>query len=343
MALQSFQEALGRVKGKKAPHLLLGNGFSRACRDDIFSYESLFTRADFDDIPLAKEAFAALDTTDFEVVMDALHKAAQLVSVYAKKDSTLAEELAHDAERLKDVLVKAIAENHPDHPFEIPAHQYANCRAFLANFDRKFTVNYDLLLYWALMQSEVKPDVHCDDGFRKSEIGTGEYVSWEPENTNHQNLYYLHGALHVFDSQIEVQKYTWAGTGVRLIDQIRDALDKGLYPLFVAEGESPKKWARIRHSDFLDKTYRSLMRLGSSKAGGTMFVYGHSLAANDEHILRGVVKSCIDQLFVSIYGDPSSPDNKRIIKRAKQMATDRKKGRELEVDFYDSGTTRVWK
>ena len=30
MALQSFQKALGQVKGGKPPHLLLGNGFSRA-------------------------------------------------------------------------------------------------------------------------------------------------------------------------------------------------------------------------------------------------------------------------------------------------------------------------
>jgi hypothetical protein len=140
-----------------------------------------------------------------------------------------------------------------------------------------------------------------------------------------------------------VQKYTWAGTGVRLIEQIRDALDKGLYPLFVAEGESRQKYARIRHSDFLDKTYRSMLRLGSSKNGGALFVYGHSLAANDEHILRGIVKSSINQLFVGIYGDPDSPDNKRIVKRAQQMATDKKKGLKLEVDFYDSSSVTVWK
>jgi hypothetical protein len=195
---------------------------------------------------------------------------------------------------------------------------------------------------YAYRQSEIKPHVLCDDGFRKSEIGAGEYVSWEPENTNYQNLYYLHGALHVFDSQIEVQKYTWAGTGVRLIEQIRDALDRGLYPLFVAEGESRQKYARIRHSDFLDKTYRSLLRIGSSTKGGAMFVYGHSLAENDEHILRAIVKSNVNQLFVGVYGDSESLSNKRIIKRAKQMATERKKGLNLEVDFYDSSAVSVW-
>jgi Domain of unknown function (DUF4917) len=74
MALLTFERALASVQGGKTPHVLLGNGFSRACRDDIFSYESLFNRADFDEIPLAKKAFHALDTTDFEVVMDALQR-----------------------------------------------------------------------------------------------------------------------------------------------------------------------------------------------------------------------------------------------------------------------------
>ena len=46
--LQTFERALPRVsrEGKK-PHLLLGNGFGRACRDDIFAYGALFDRADF--------------------------------------------------------------------------------------------------------------------------------------------------------------------------------------------------------------------------------------------------------------------------------------------------------
>jgi hypothetical protein len=324
MALPAFEKALASAPEGKKPHLLLGNGFSRAWRDDIFSYESLFTRADFGDIPLAELAFAALDTTDFEVVMDALQKAAQLISVYASEHPQLAEQLAHDAEKLKDVLVQAIAENHPDHPFEIEKEQYAKCKQFLSNFEKIFTVNYDLL-------------------FRKPDSGEPQYVSWEPENTRYQTIYYLHGALHIFDSQTEVKKFTWAGTGIRLIEQVRSALDQGMYPLFVAEGESRQKYTRIRHSDFLDKTYRSLLSCGSSKTGGCMFIYGHSLAANDEHILRGIVKSCINRLYVGIYGDPDSDDNKRIMKRAQQMSSDRKKGLKLEIEFYDSGTASIWK
>jgi hypothetical protein len=70
-AIISFEEALAKSEGKK--HLLLGNGFSRACRDDIFAYSALFQRADFSALsPTARNAFDSLGTTDFEIVMKAL-------------------------------------------------------------------------------------------------------------------------------------------------------------------------------------------------------------------------------------------------------------------------------
>jgi Domain of unknown function (DUF4917) len=70
-ALIPFEEALGRTEEGKKKHVLLGNGFSRACRNDIFAYEALFQRADLTRIPLALSAFQALHTTDFEQVMRA--------------------------------------------------------------------------------------------------------------------------------------------------------------------------------------------------------------------------------------------------------------------------------
>lgn len=335
--LQTFAEAL-KHDTEKRPHLLLGNGFSRACRDDIFSYDSLFDRADFKTLPKAKAAFNALKTTDFEAVMRALRSAAALVRVYEPTNKALAQVLADEADALKDVLVRAIASNHPDHPSEIPDTQYARCKQFLANFNRIFTLNYDLLLYWALMRAEVEPLVKCDDGFRTPDSGKEEYVTWEPENTHYQNVYYLHGALHIFDSQTEVQKYTWANTQVRLIIQIREALDRGLYPLFVAEGDSKQKVERIRHSDFLDKALRSLLSIG-----GSIFIYGHSMGPSDEHILRALTKSKLELLVVGIFGDSSSDGNKRIMKRAERIAIDRKKGKKLSVQFFQAETAHVWK
>lgn len=81
----------------------------------------------------------------------------------------LAARLLEDAERVKAVLANTLARNHPDNVGEIELEEYAHARCFLLNFGHIFTVNYDLLLYWALMQ-EVEPEIKSDDGFRQDHV-----------------------------------------------------------------------------------------------------------------------------------------------------------------------------
>ena len=337
MALLSFEAALARVRDGRAPHLLLGNGFSRACRDDIFAYTALFDRADFNRLsPLARQSFDLLGTTDFEVVMRALRNAARLMTLYAPEKPELATRFQEDADGLREVLVRAIADNHPAWAGEIDPARYAACRQFLTRFDNVYTLNYDLLLYWAVMQSEIPPPVRSDDGFRTPEEGEQEYVTWEPGRYA-QNIYYLHGALHIFDAGTEVQKYTWTNTGIRLIDQIRAALNNSLYPIFVAEGESGQKFERIRHSDFLSKAYRSFQEMANA-----LFVFGHAMAPNDDHIMRLIGRGKIKQLFVGIYGHEESEGNQRIRRKVETLQGMRPPRRPLEVGYFAAADAHVW-
>jgi len=333
----SFDDALQQGSNVKR-HALLGNGFSRALRNDIFSYDALFDQADFESLsPTVRRAFDALATTDFEVVMRTLRAAASLVELYEGTNPTLAGQLRADADGLRELLVRTIAANHPSRPGDVTTAAYERCRAFLSCFASIYTLNYDLLLYWALMQDELAPAVEADDGFRTPDEGPLEYVSWEVEKTDYQNIFYLHGALHVFDAESEIKKYTWVNTGVPLIDQIRDALLHNLYPLFVAEGESKQKLARIKHNEFLGRAYRSF-----AKIGGALYVYGHSMAANDEHIIRLIEKNKVAQLYVGLYGDPMNDGNQRVIKRSLKIPEARPARRPLEVAFFDAASAQVW-
>jgi hypothetical protein len=341
--LPTFQDALAAAPdGKK--HVLLGNGFSRAWRDDIFAYAALLEQATFSALsPSARGAFDALGTTDFEVVMRALRAAAALAEHYATTDVDLAKRFLRDADGLREVLVQAIANNHPSRPHEVSQNEYEHARAFLLNFDRIYTVNYDLLLYWSLMQEELLPAVPCDDGFRTPDDGQAEYVTWEIDGRHAQNVFYLHGALHLFDAGHELKKYTWKNTGIPLIDQIRSALSNNLFPLFVSEGESRQKVEKIRHSDFLTRGHRSL-----GEIGGTLFVYGLSMSENDDHIVRRIEKnSKLTHLCVGLYGNPASKGNKAIRKRAEAIAAAREQRRgrkkELRVSFYDTTSAAVWR
>jgi hypothetical protein len=333
----TFEEALAATQEGKR-HLLLGNGFSRACREDIFAYSALFDSANFETLSAAaRQAFDALKTRDFETVMRTLRSASTLVRVYEPANDVLAVRLASDAEGLREVLVQAIAGNHPDRPHDIGPDKYKACRSFLAHFGDVYTLNYDLLLYWALMQEELEPAIHFDDGFRTPDAGPQEYVTWDVEKTDRQSVFYLHGALHIFDSGFEIQKYTWINTGVPLVEQIRGALEHGLFPVFVAEGDSASKVEKIRHSEFLFRPRRSF-----AKIGGTLFVYGHSMGASDEHILRLIEKNRVSRLYVSLHGSTDSGSNRQIITRSKRIAEARPATRPLEVAYFDAASARVW-
>ena len=338
MALLTFSEALQEAQAFSTKHLMLGNGFSIACRPQIFAYGKLFEQADFSTIsPTAKQAFAALGTQDFEKVIKALRDASAITTAYGGPPS-LAAALAADADGLRELLVQTIAATHPSWPGDLSEDEYQSCRNFLSNFNNVYTLNYDLLLYWVQMHTEEGAEPTSDDGFRKPEDAfDSAYVVWEPSQSHDQNMWFLHGALHVFGAGTGVQKYGWGNAGVRLIEQIRNALQKNYFPLFVSEGTSAEKYERIRHNDYLAKAYRSF-----SSIKGALFIYGHSLAENDDHYLRCIQKGKLSQLYVGLYGDPNSESNKFITRRAAQLTNGRSARNPLNVSYFDAASAKVW-
>jgi hypothetical protein len=339
MAILTFEQALADSDRLSKRHVLLGNGFSIACRPNIFLYGKLFEQADFSKLsPTAKNAFRALGTQDFERVIKALRDTKLILKAYGRAPQSYLDTLQSDADGLRELLVETIASSHPAWPGEVSEEEYKSCRAFVSNFNTVYTFNYDLLLYWAQMHTDEGVAPSSDDGFRKSEADyDAAYVVWEPSQSHEQNTWFLHGALHVFDAGTEIQKYTWVNTGVRLIDQIRNALIKGYFPLFVSEGTSAEKLERIRHSDYLAKAYRSF-----SEITGALFIYGHSLAENDEHYLKRIEKGKLSRLYIGLHGDPASDSNKLIIRRADQMANNRRRGAPLAISYFDTSTAKVW-
>jgi Domain of unknown function (DUF4917) len=234
----TFEQAMRAIGGAKNKHLLLGNGFSISLKPDIFSYGSLYDNADFSGAPRIPALFEALGTKDFEIVIHYLQNAAKVVEVYRPELRRFAASLRRDAEAIKDALVSAVARRHPDRPYDVTSAQYAACRTFLSRFNHIFTLNYDVLLYWTLMQKEID-DLRLlpDDGFRHPEHEPDlPYVSWQQSRS--ATAHYLHGALRLFDRGAEITKYTWSKTDLPIVDQIRNALADDRFPLFVSEGRT---------------------------------------------------------------------------------------------------------
>jgi Domain of unknown function (DUF4917) len=321
-----------------ARHLLLGNGFSIACRPDCFTYGALLDEADFSGASTnVRVIFDLLGTVDFEKVIEALRLASRLVELYAGEPS-LRDRLRDDAAAVRESLARVLAAKHPDLPFDIALDEYVAARAFLAHFARVYTVNYDMLLYWTLMQ-DIEPYINRNDGFGNPKDPDESYVAWQPYETfTSQRVFYMHGGLHLYDSGAELAKITYSRTGTPLVDQIRLALEDGRFPLVVTEGTSTEKTRAILHHAYLPHAIR---RFGA--IAGSLFVYGFSLAPNDEHILRRIEAGKMANVYVRIYGDLTSDINTAIASRAVALGANRPAHHPLTIHFYDAESAHVWR
>lgn len=355
--LLTFQDALDITAENTNRHLLLGNGFSIACKPKIFTYGSLFDNADFSANPKLPSVFDALDTTDFEVAINSLEASARLTPIYAEAGKLASQAMKKDAEALKEILISTVTANHPNGPFDISEEEFFACRQFLANFiapslrGHIYTFNYDLLLYWTAMHSEFSDgssvELNTIDGFGDDDPNNKmDYVVWQGEGSRlRSSIYYLHGALHLFDAGNELQKFTWIRKDERLKDQAWEAMQSGRLPLFVAEGTSAQKASKIQHNAYLFQCLKSF-RACVDAPKTSLFIHGHSLAENDEHILREIARGKCKRVLVSLHGDPQSASNREIISRARRVQSLRetlKTGRyDFELFFYDAESAAVW-
>jgi Domain of unknown function (DUF4917) len=324
--MKSFQAAWEMIEPGERPAILLGNGFSQSWNAKIFNYANLLAMADFGSRNLQiRGLFERLETYDFETVMRALLASQYVLEVYMA-DPTLISVMKQDQQILKDALVRAISTSHPEAPSEVNDDQYKAVRKFLSSFNNIFTVNYDLLMYWARNKDEIEPvEWETDDGFRAGR-------RWIGYGTD-QKVHFLHGGLHIYDDPSGIKKHVYKSSGTRIIDQVKENLAENKFPLFVSEPNQQKKTRRIENNAYLSYCFRALSEIETS-----VFIYGHSLDENDQHIFSQLKKCSAKKFFVSIYGDEDSASNLRIKANANAYIG----GQHREIIFFDAGTANVW-
>lgn len=340
----TYQEAHGWLMngGNTKPHLLLGNGFSMAYDSDRFSYTALADQAEAEGLlpASAQQLMAVTGSRDFEAALRQLEATADtLEALDPVHHAATISSLRHDIDELREALAQAIAGLHPERPYEIDDDAYERVREFLDAHKGIYSVSYDLLTYWALMQDANTGTARRSDGFRDSGLAGDETVLWDIYEPFNQTVHYLHGALHLFLGPDGLRKLTYSRTGLALVDQVRDQLAHRRYPIYVAEGDSASKLSRINASAYLARSLRSL-----SSCGGTLLVYGHSLDPNDDHIFEAVVRSKMTRMAVSLYGDPASDINQEIQRRVADVAARRtlRGGLDLDYRFFDASSVDLW-
>ncbi|ABM28494.1 DUF4917 family protein [Nitratidesulfovibrio vulgaris] len=323
MPLVNFDEAVESVADTRKI-LLLGNGFSIAYSGELFAYSSLYSKAILDNNRTRlQRVFDVLNTMDFELVMNTLEGSAKISELYDCKSECF-DEMMNDIDELRDSLVEVIIDSHPEHRRVINEEQYNRTNTFLSRFDCYYTTNYDFLFYWCLFGGANPICRRVNDGFTRED----DTLKWRP--CANQNLFYLHGALHLYHEHTTIKKLCYSEGVLR--DQVRENIVGGRFPMVVAEGTSLQKLERIESNKYLSYAYSSLCR-----ASGVIFIHGHSLSDNDDHIWNAIsANRDISELYVGLYGDENSNGNLAIKDKARRIAMDR------NVIFYASQSAQLW-
>ena len=312
-------------------HLLLGNGFSSG-RHEAFGYPSLY-RYTLRQDPSFARLFPDAATPNFE---DAIRGAAD----------------TQEVDRIREALIRAVAAVHPHYSLDLTESECRTCRLFLQEFignDRPspgwlFSTNYDLLLHWVLSRQAATPGVKqhkqlaAYDGFERN----GE---WHPFSPAH--VFYLHGAVHIFQRPFNALRLKFATEMIRyeesqtwLMIQVAERMAKGELPVFIAEGSGSEKRASIQRLDYPKRAWNRLKNM-LSQPDDVLFTFGHSFGESDNHITEQIAAGAIGTIYYGIFSVADAA-------RAKQLKMEWAQARTavgrppIAVHLYDVQTCAVW-
>lgn len=345
--LLSYQEVLQLTTNNKRA-LLLGNGFSMAYNKERFSFTSLLKSALEKRIimpngPIHK-AFQTFKTFDFESIIKALEDTNKVLSAYNYEKVA---QFNEDAKKLQQYLVKIITNNHPEKSTDIKPSEYRACMNFVKNYNKVYTLNYDILLYWVIMKlkEEGNPEYSnlISDGFCDTN-SQEDYVIFKNTGDNRFGIYHLHGGLHLFNRGADVAKLTFSKTSTPLTEQIIRHMNDNEYPVFISEGTSEAKEAKITHNPYLNHCYKSLAKLSCN-----LVIFGTGLKKNDEHIQKAIIGSECPNIFIGVsnidkISEWASFEHDFKSKKALvgQGRGKKKLEQERNVYYYDYRTVDVW-
>lgn len=304
--------------------LLLGNGFSTNIWSR-FAYSTLLERSGLDGT--ARDLFGS--RTNFETVLAELSTARKVLGVARPGEDGLLALLKDLASEVRHALLKTVGEVHPDAGQLVVDLKLVldGLAKYLPRYTKVFVTNYDLISYWAAVRGGIVDLFPGPDPFdeRKAEY-------WLKNNTE-PKIFFLHGALHLWRSLVTNAegKHT-AGPDTPLLDVIRSSVNhQDRVPLFISEGSSGEKSARISASPYLSFCGRAL-----AEADAPLTVLGQALADVDQHICEAIERHPNRKVAIGVWvGDVDSASQKKaLVTRATEI-----RGRLAnccDVVFFDS-------
>lgn len=184
-------------------NLILGNGSSIAV-DGGFQYRSIFEKACEKNYLKGneKEIFRKFKTTDFELILNKLLSAHIINEILGANKSIGSVYL-----NIKKALIDTVCSFHPKH--KGVRDKFADMYLFLESFKTVFSLNSDLLVYWAILAANKKYGFHrfkdCFiDGTFNRDVATLRESTVEEKTVT--LVFYPHGALFLGENILGEEK-----------------------------------------------------------------------------------------------------------------------------------------
>lgn len=321
------------ISEKYQHSILLGNGASIAI-DGCFSYKSLLKTSK--DIKLISKnidmIFKYLETEDFEYVLSLLWHTYHINTALEIKESVS----YRTYQELRNALIGTVRHNHANFgiikPFITPIYN------FLKRFSKIVSLNYDLIIYWSILEGNNELGNWFKDCFVSGSFADNWSDFSKPYNAKGASiLFYPHGNLvlstDIYGNETKIN----VTDGISLLDRILKEWESGTtIPLFVSEGSSEQKLRAIKRSHYLSTLYDSVL----PTVGPTLVVYGWSMAEMDFHILKQLAKARLTDIAVSVYRDRPKVEIYKDISRMEQQLN--RAGIKADIDFFDSCSENCW-
>ncbi|MCX5921109.1 MAG: DUF4917 family protein [Candidatus Melainabacteria bacterium] len=327
--------------------LILGNGSSQAISPN-FTYANLFEQAIENEHILedVQKLFSEFDTKDFELILKYLNDA-RIVNK-ALDFNNDCERLDKAYNNVRTALIKIVRDIHVTYQEALP--HFETIGLFLRRFQNIVSLNYDLVLYWIIMKENNKNHNNplFKDGCKANSIHDDLLRLYEPYNGEKSSCLavYPHGSLFLStgnhgESKIKLK----SNSTMDLLEHILDYWENGTRPLFVSDGDSKKKKAAIKRSNYLSAVYYDILPnlTKPPKHDKSLLIYGWSMAKQDDHIFEQIRKNKdLETVGVSIYAQGKSEDTKdgeadKIYKKLKDHFPEIQK-----IYFFDSTCAGLW-
>jgi len=324
------------IRDKFRNSILLGNGASIAISESL-SYRSLYERV-CESGRLNHEIigmFEYFDTTNFEFIMKLLLEASRVNEVLRIDD----DKTKGYYYEIRDSLINTIGDIHPTH--ESVEHLLPRIANFLRNFTKVLSLNYDLLVYWSIMEGNER--LGCK-WFKDGYVGGvfdndfGDYMyKPQPPAKGATLVFYPHGSLFfVTDIYGNEEKLSRSKDEILLDTILTRWKEKDYVPLFVSEGDTTAKFQAITRSNYLSTVYDSVLK----NINGSLVIYGWSASGQDDHIFNAIDHRDITDIAVSVH--TGNPDWESYCGRIANRIASTHKLRDVNLYFFDSHCEGCW-